>query len=992
MAFFPNTNSWASHSITVFFVTIVATVTSFAVLRREERLRLEMAASEESYKLLFERCLTGAYRATPDGRILDCNVSFCQMFGYTSREQVIDHSTSVGYFSPEDRVRFIQRLQAAKTVTNFEQRLRRRDGSDVWVLNSASLVASENGSGPVIKGTLTDITELRNAEQQNHRLAAIVGCSDDAILSLTIEGVIETWNRGAERIYGYTSEEAIGRSIEILAPANRSNEFRQILEKIGKGQEVAGIETIRVRKDGRHISIALSVSPLTDVAGVVVGASSISQDITDRKRVEEALRKSEIQYRLLFESNPFPMWVFDRKTLRFLAVNEAAIQQYGYSKQEFQPMTVADIRPEEDVPDLLQDIEKRIHGLEKPGVWRHRKKSGTIIDVEIVCHRLDFQGIDAMLVAAYDITERKQAEEAVRRAEEKYRTIFEDSVIGIFQVTPEGRPVSINRALAQMHGFESPDELMAQVSNVAEQLFVDPSRMIEIGHTVAKHGAVHGAEVEVYGKNRTHRWMSVNVRGIQDPAGNLVLFEGTVEDITDRKAAEERVQFLAYYDALTELPHRALLQDRLGHALADVQRRNEKIALLFLDLDRFKIINDSLGHSFGDIVLKEVAGRLKGCTRAQDTLARVGGDEFLIMLNGVEDVSDAAIAADRVMKAMSGEFLIQGRSLAMSCSIGISMFPKHGTDGETLIKNADAAMYSAKNAGCNNVRFFTAEMNAQAADRLALESNLRQALDKGEFFLVYQPQMEIATRKIVGFEALIRWQHPELGLIPPDSFIPIAEDSGLILQIGEWVLRTACTEAQAWWDSGLCPVPVAVNVSAAQFRQADFPTLVHRALQETGLSPQFLELELTESLLLSNSDMMFSVLQELKKMGLKLAIDDFGTGYSSLSYLKQFRVNRLKIDCSFIRDIATDSDDAAITAAIISMAKSLNLKVIAEGVETEAQMAFLREHHCDEIQGYYFSKPISTGEVADKLLFARTEQNSALSNFLELQTSRLRVQ
>jgi diguanylate cyclase (GGDEF)-like protein len=405
----------------------------------------------------------------------------------------------------------------------------------------------------------------------------------------------------------------------------------------------------------------------------------------------------------------------------------------------------------------------------------------------------------------------------------------------------------------------------------------------------------------------------------------------------------------------------------LGNALAHAQRRNEKVALLFLDLDRFKIINDSFGHSFGDIVLKEVAKRLKQCTRAQDTVARVGGDEFLIMLNKVEGVADAAIAAERVMQAMGAEFVIQGHSLGMSCSIGISIFPEHGSDGESLIKNADAAMYFAKDAGRNDVRFFTKEMNAQATERLALESALRLALDKGEFFLAYQPQMEIATGSIIGLEALIRWQHPELGLVPPDKFIPIAENNGLILQIGEWVLRTACAQARQWWDDGLPPVPIAVNVSAIQFRQENFSTLVKNVLLETGLSSEFLELELTESLLLSNEDVMFAVLQELRELGVKLAIDDFGTGYSSLSYLKQFRVNKLKIDRSFIRNIVFDPGDAAITTAIISMAKSLNLKVIAEGVENEAQMSFLRAHGCDEIQGYYFSKPITAAEVADKL-------------------------
>ena len=413
------------------------------------------------------------------------------------------------------------------------------------------------------------------------------------------------------------------------------------------------------------------------------------------------------------------------------------------------------------------------------------------------------------------------------------------------------------------------------------------------------------------------------------------------------------------------------MQDRLEIALAGARRHNEKVALLFLDLDRFKIYNDSLGHGFGDLLLKHVAERLRDCARKQDTVARIGGDEFLFVLTRVKDIAGAAIMAERITDEMSREFTIQGRTINISCSLGVSMFPEHGADSETLIKNADAAMYSAKDNGRNNFRFFTAEMHAQAVERLTLENDLRLALERKEFFLVYQPQMAIESGKLTGFEALIRWQHPERGLVPPDKFIPVAENSGLIVAIGEWVLRTACAQARKWQGDGLLTVPVAVNVSAAQFRQEGFLALVRRVLLDTDLLPQYLELELTEGLLLSNADVIYSVLQELKDMGLKLAIDDFGTGYSSLSYLKQFPVNKLKIDRSFVRDVAVDPDDAAITISIIRLAKSMNLRVIAEGVETEAQLTFLREHQCDEIQGYYFSEPVSPDEAGMMLLRER---------------------
>jgi EAL domain-containing protein (putative c-di-GMP-specific phosphodiesterase class I) len=337
------------------------------------------------------------------------------------------------------------------------------------------------------------------------------------------------------------------------------------------------------------------------------------------------------------------------------------------------------------------------------------------------------------------------------------------------------------------------------------------------------------------------------------------------------------------------------------------------------------------------------------------------------VLTNVIDIPDAAVAAERFMDTVTTGFVVQGHSLNIGCSLGISVFPEHGADGETLIKNADAAMYNAKERGRNNFQFFTADMNALAVERLTLQNGLRLALEKKELFLVYQPQMDVATGKISGLEALLRWQHSDLGLVPPDKFIGIAENSGLIMSIGEWVLRTTCRQARKWQDEGLSAIPIAVNVSAVQFRHEGFCELIRRVLRETGLAPQYLELELTESLLLANADVTLSVLQELKTMGLKLAIDDFGTGYSSFSYLKKFPVSKLKIDRSFVRDVAVNPDDAAITTAIISMAKSLSLKVIAEGVEDEAQISFLRAHHCDEIQGYYFSKPLAVDEVADKL-------------------------
>ena len=459
----------------------------------------------------------------------------------------------------------------------------------------------------------------------------------------------------------------------------------------------------------------------------------------------------------------------------------------------------------------------------------------------------------------------------------------------------------------------------------------------------------------------------MTITPVLSSSGSITHFIAIKQDITERRRVQQQVDNLAYYDTLTGLPNRVLLRDRLDYAVAAACRRGRSAALLFLDLDRFKIINDSLGHSFGDLLLQQVANRLRSEIRQEDTVARVGGDEFLIVLTNVENLAEVEAIAARIVNSVLGRFVIQGRTVSVTCSLGISVYPEHGVDGETLIKNADTAMYSAKEQGCNTFCFFTDAMNALVMERLNLENGLRSAIDRGELFLEYQPQFDIADGSVTGMEALLRWQSQEWGLVMPDRFIRVAESSGLIVAIGEWVLRTACSQMKLWHDEGLLVSPVAVNVSAVQFRQEGFQDLIRQVLNETGLAPQFLELELTESLLLSNEDVMFAVLNDLKEMGLRLVIDDFGTGYSSLSYLKQFPVTKLKIDRSFIREVPAKPDDAAITTAIISMAKVLNLKVIAEGVENEAQLLFLTEQNCDEVQGYYFSRPLKVQDVEGRL-------------------------
>lgn len=474
---------------------------------------------------------------------------------------------------------------------------------------------------------------------------------------------------------------------------------------------------------------------------------------------------------------------------------------------------------------------------------------------------------------------------------------------------------------------------------------------------IAEHQSLEREFRIVRANDGTEHWVMGRGKTEYDSDGNPLLMVGTIQDITARKQAEERLLHLAHFDALTGLPNRALFTDRINYALSMAQRGRAQLAVMFLDLDHFKNVNDNLGHRIGDALLVEVAKRLKSAMREEDTASRLGGDEFILVLPGT-DVNGAVHVAEKLLETVAQRCQIEQHELVITPSIGIAMYPDDGEDFDTLSKCADVAMYRAKRDGRNNFRFFTTEMQVHSARSLQLENALRRALERDQLYLHYQPQMSLQDGRIIGAEALLRWQHPELGMVSPAEFIPIAESSGQILQIGEWVLRTAAHQMKSWMDSGLAPMIIGVNLSAVQFRHPNLPELVTQILDSVQLPPQYLELELTEGVAMDDPLGAIAVMDSLHERGIRMSIDDFGTGYSSLSYLKRFRVYKLKIDQSFVRDITDDPEDKAIVSAIISLASSLGLQTIAEGVETAGQLAFLREQGCNEVQGYYFSKPL----------------------------------
>ncbi len=439
------------------------------------------------------------------------------------------------------------------------------------------------------------------------------------------------------------------------------------------------------------------------------------------------------------------------------------------------------------------------------------------------------------------------------------------------------------------------------------------------------------------------------------------------QDLEERKRVEQNIRHMAHHDALTGLPNRALFRDRLTHAMAQADRYHQILAVLFLDLDRFKAINDTLGHNVGDQLLKIAAERLRSCVRDCDTVARLGGDEFTIIVDDIVEVKDAAIVAQKILDTLSQPFNLHGHEVFISVSIGLTLYPNDDENADNLLRNADSAMYRAKEYGRNNYQFYVADMNVKARERLMLESQLRRALDRNEFTLYYQPRVDLLSGHVIGAEALLRWRHPEMGLVPPVQFIPILEETGMIIPVGEWVLQQASEQNRIWQDQGLKPIRMAVNLSVRQFIQKELADSILSIIERVGLAPEFLELEITEDLLLEQNQTNIITLTKLRNRGVHISIDDFGTGYSSLSYLKRLPIDTLKIDQSFLRDIENDPDNKAITSAIIAMASSLHLNVLAEGVETEEQLAFLRAQGCNEIQGFSFSKPL-TAEEFEKLL------------------------
>ncbi len=685
-------------------------------------------------------------------------------------------------------------------------------------------------------------------------------------------------------------------------------------------------------------------------------------EIGERTLTEAKLIESERYNRMLFESSPVGLALCSMDG-ELVDINKVCADIIGHSIEEAKQLSYWDIIPEEYADDehrQLEDLNSTGHyGPYEKEIFH---KDGHRVSVRLVGHTTERNGEQYISSGVEDITVEKALKEKLGQS----AAVVKNTAEGIIITDKDSSIISVNPAFSEITGY-SEDEAIGKTPRILKSKRHDREFYAEMWKQVVTSGRWQG---ELWDRKKGGEvfpsWTTISA--VVNDDGEVTHYVGVFSDISSLKQTEDKLDFLAYHDPLTNLPNRLLFSDRLDHALRVAKRNNTMLGVLFIDLDRFKNINDSLGHSVGDRLLEQVAIRLQDVVRQEDTVARLGGDEFVVLIEGIFHASDIVGLANKLLSAFNDSFALDGNTLFVTPSIGASVYPQDGLNSETLIRNADTAMYRAKEMGRNNCYLYSSELTEQAMERLTLESALRNAIHRDEFELNYQPQFELTSNRLLGVEALIRWNHPELGKILPDRFIPVAEESGLIIDIGMWVLKTACAQMQAWQQQGLALNVIAVNVSGMQFQRGDIVDTVASVLSASGLPPQHLELEITESIILKRPEYAIDALHKLKKLGVSVSIDDFGTGYSSLNQLKHLPVDKLKIDQSFVQDIPHDKDDEAIACAVIALAQSMNLKVIAEGVETKAQVDFLISQGCNEGQGNLYSHPASAAKIKQQIL------------------------
>ena len=800
----------------------------------------------------------------------------------------------------------------------------------------------------------------RSLQEERDFNNSVLNTADALVIVLDRQGRIVRFNRACERMSGYPAEHVLGRLVwEVIVPHEEIEGVKAVFQRLVSGEPPVHYENHVHGSDGRRRLVAWSNTVLTNENGEVRNIIATGIDITRQRAMVRALRASEERYHRMMETANDAIIITDVDSGTIIDANRGAEELLGRSVMEIIGRHQSEIHPPEErerCRSLFQDqidhrrsITRDIHVLNSD----ERR-----IPVEISASVTNLGGTNIVQGIFRDVSERLKAQEELS----KLSRVVEASPSAIVITDARARIEYCNPKFYETTGY-SPEEVIGQNPRILKSGETPDDEYVELWQTISSGLSWYG-EFHNRKKNGQLFWWLSSITPIKDAEGNITNFVNIAEDIGRLKYAESTIRTLAYYDPLTKLPNRTLFRDRLEQALASTRHYGQSLGLMFVDIDRFKTVNDALGHVLGDELLRAIAQRLQDTLEEGMTLARLGGDEFAVVLPGIKNADEAAHIVQRLFSAFTEPFVLDGHELYVTASVGISLFPDDAESPEALIANADLAMFRAKDVGRNTYQFFTSDMNASSFEQLNLELSLRRAVADGQFEVYFQPKMRLGDGRLTGMEALVRWRHPDLGLVSPARFIPLAEETGLILPLGEWVLKAACECTRAWHLAGHEGLRVSVNLSARQFRQTDLPDRVAEILEQTGLAPDSLELEITETDIMRDAGQAVEQLYQFKAMGVHLAIDDFGTGYSSLNYLKRFPIDVLKVDQSFTRDVTVDPDDATIARAVIALAKSMRLSVVAEGVETEEHLDFFRAEECDEAQGYLLGRPMPEAEFS----------------------------
>jgi diguanylate cyclase (GGDEF)-like protein/PAS domain S-box-containing protein len=979
--------------------------------------------SEQRYRTIIEQMEDGYFETDLTGNFTFINDAECRNLGFT-REELI--GTDGRQFQDEKTHKalnklFVEVYNTGKPVKAYDSELIKKDKTKSVNEISLSLIRNSKGEPIGFRGIARDVTERKQAEEalQNseEKYRNILESIQEGYYELDLVGNYTFVNEANCRFLGYTKEELVGMNFRKHTDEETAKKLYQSYNELYRtGKPIETLEIESSRKDGTKGIYETSVSLIRDSEAKPIGFRGVARDVTERKHHDEELALLRTAMDLSLDM----IFLVDRTTMRFLYVNETAFRLTGYNREEYMKAGPQDI--------LLVDRKTLEHAYDETiaaapaGItaeMRTRRKDGTRTIVELHRRALNIGERWIIVTIMHDISQRWLAEQSVlllgrmfaalsatneailhaKSPEELYHQVCNAAVDGGKFLTTgvllfdqqttwlrvaaasgadtdrlrEAR-ISFDEAIPEGKGLVGiafrtgkPSVSNDYLKDTVSLVWLENAKNVRSVAVVPllRGGQVIGALLFCAAEKRAFDGEIVKL--LERMAENVVFALDNFEHEAERKRAEEKIQHMATHDALTGLPNRLMFSQLLNHAIQSAKRYQRQFAVFFIDLDRFKTINDTLGHEAGDQLLQEIAMRLKQTLRTVDVVARLGGDEFVILIEELSDLSQVETVAGKILSAVIKPVNLMNEECRITASIGISVFPKDAEDEQSLLKNADIAMYLAKEEGKNNYQFYSEDIQSKSLEHLSIETNLRFALERNELSLHYQAKLDFKTNAITGVEALLRWQNPSLGSVTPTQFIPVAEESGLIIPIGRWILRTACAQNAAWQQQGLPPVCMAVNLSLRQLTDNNLIDDIRTALNDSGMAPNLLELEITESMVMHNPTRMIAVLAKIKNLGVRLAIDDFGTGYSSLAQIKHFPIDTLKVDRSFIRNIPQDAEDKAVTEAIIAMGKALSLTVVAEGVETVEHMNFLNDHSCDEMQGFYFSKPIAPEQFADLL-------------------------